>query len=479
MNTSSELGKKKLVVFQRYSDTEPSELGTYETVIIAANTAQHDEYSDIKKGCLNYHGYYGAVFRGKEFGYDITKCERCLFTPLTNDEGGETDDLYFVEDLSYLYHTTSTVLDNENLDKISLNGFLVEKCNPFLGWHSPEYPRTNKEFQKIIKVESLTKFVPGSVPAKALTVANSRLYCLFGNAVYVSGFNNYADFTMNFSQDEGAGDPWSSLSAGNAATIGDFVAIIPYGNKVVCFKSNCTMEVRGTSAPFTLVTSSEVGAVSSDAVCDYGGYLIFVGRDNVYIYTGSEPEPVADALCLKNITAASIAARDGYLFCVFTVMQSDNADYTDTYVMSLDNGCWSRLSMPYDDAQFTNAKDGLYCLADTKDDGYHLFKMGEKWPEKWFFETAYISGSTYDNLMLSGLNMIYDMDKGSFLKISIRYYPDEDYTVIWQQRASKKIQKQKLKYSFKDKLCGGYQVKVEGEFYGCVYALEISQRVKS
>ncbi len=129
------------------------------------------------------------------------------------------------------------------------------------------------------------------------------------------------------------------------------------------------------------------------------------------------------------------------------------------------------MTLPDVSAQFARTNDGVYCISDGK-----LYKSGGGWPKEWFFETKYISGLTIENLMLNSLKMVLDMDKGSWLKVGIRYGNDEAYTLVWQQKAAKTIRKQKVKFNFKGKKCGGCQVRVEGSGYSCIYALDITYR---
>lgn len=425
--------------------------------------------------------------------YNLLDAERCVCTPIAGDDVA----LLAAQEFANLFSVISMNLGEEP-EKCSLGGFLSAKVKPFGNC----VPQTHKEFLKhftvkstegtnevkkslkvrlgeIEKIESIAKFVPGTVAAKAVAFANSRLYALWKSGVYVSGFNNYADFAQKFDDEVDSAEPWSSLSTGDPSTLGEFVAVIPYGNKVLCFKENCTMEIRGSTAPFTLVASCNVGAVGSAAVTVGDGYVIFVGKDNVYLYTGNEPEALGNNLCLKDVSEACIVAEGEYLYvCIKSEKEEIDADKGErkqsSYVLSMENGCWGRLDLP-EEARFAKASDGIYALAKT-DGVYDMYKLGMQYPEYWFFETGYASGGTYEDLILSGIRMIFDSRKGSWLRISLRCYGDEEYTEVFYRRMDKDIEKEKTQISFR-KRCSGYQVKVEGSLYSCIYALDITQRV--
>lgn len=330
----------------------------------------------------------------------------------------------------------------------------------------PEYDEYDSA-PEIEVIESASSYVEGALPAAAAIAMWSRQFVLYGDGVYISAWNNYADHTQHFGEDEElkSGDAWSSLSSGNATDAGSFVALCPYRNRMVCFKTGCTMEVRGQSSPFTLMTTSNVGAVGENAVCSSQGYLFFGGKDNIYMYTGSEPETVGDHLCLQGVTNAVMGADSKYMYC------SVDTDRHENFIYSLNNGYWGRYDARGEAKQYLNTADGMYLLYPDR-----FGKMGMEWPKEWRFETKYFSGGTMNSLMLHSLNMILDMAPGSSLKISVRYYGDKDYTQIWYKKTRFSVEKEKVVYNWSGKKCAGFQLKLEGSGYSCIYAMYVTER---
>lgn len=519
MGSDEELGERRLTPFQLYVQDEEYSMGRYETRLLTVNARQLEQYLDVSRAVLRQAllGLDQETGFDDKNGYMGSSAVRNVVTPITDPGDGSLEqaltgenrwgELLDTADLTQgwgdLFHATSTVVDEEAIEANEFVGFLAKKNKPFGAyasrrcggfghgvnneayWPIPFDPNADgnnytgmvnensglsADAGEIETIESVSAYVEGAVPAAAAVMIGSRMYDLYGSGVYVSAWNNYADFTSKFGSDMEAGDAWSSLSAGNTAGLGDFVAIYPYNNRAVCFKTNCSMEVRGAQAPFTLVTTSTVGAVGEGAVCDHGGYLLFAGEENVYLYTGSEPEPIGDELCLSHVSGAAVGAMESYLFCSL-----EREDKKENFVCCLDNGYWGRFSAPAQVRQYLNAQDGLYILGGGERPA--LGKMMQAWPEEWFLETKYFSGSTMESLMLQSLNMILDMDAGSTLKVSIRYYTDGDYTLIWQRKTKRPIEKEKVVFNFDGKKCGGFQLRLEGSGYSCVYVMDIVEKV--
>lgn len=203
-----------------------------------------------------------------------------------------------------------------------------------------------------------------------MTVHQSRLFSVGNNRVYASGYNNYADYTLDTANEINESHAWMSTSQSNPKAAGDFTAIATYGNHVLLFREKFLQEVYGTKNPFRIVDIGEFGTIDQRSICEINGVLYFVGNDGVYAYSGGMPRDIGSNLGVNKFTYA-VAGRcryDYYLYC------EDATNTGRLFVYNTRNRTWTEHSTePFGDGEslgipnsriigFANKSEGLYAL---------------------------------------------------------------------------------------------------------------------
>lgn len=224
-------------------------------------------------------------------------------------------------------------------------------------------------------------------------VHQSRLFGVGEDRIYVSGFNDYANWNYDTINESYAGNAWTTTAQANTKAGGRFTGISVFDNHVCCFKSDFMHEVYNSQNPFRLVDIGAIGTIDNRSIQEVNGRLIFVAEDGVKMYTGSTPREIGTNLGIDRFTEA-IAGSDGrnyYLSC-----KGDGSKYL--FVYDTEVGAWSEQSCEVDKnrdflaAGFAKADSGMYMLTD---DG-KLYKLdtGEHNSVEWSFETDLTTGTT-------------------------------------------------------------------------------------
>ncbi len=112
-----------------------------------------------------------------------------------------------------------------------------------------------------------------------------------GDAWWCSGIFDHTAWTPSLSTQANTG---RLVSAGGAITAG-----LAFGQQVVAYKARSMFlgaYVGGDAVWDWQQVHGEAGCAGIDAVCDAGGAHVFVGEDNIWIYDGVRPRPLADGV---------------------------------------------------------------------------------------------------------------------------------------------------------------------------------------
>lgn len=149
-----------------------------------------------------------------------------------------------------------------------------------------------------------------------------------------------------------------SASGRLVATPGRLTAGLRLGEYAVAYKSKSIYLGQYVGAPavwdWILVPGGEAGCIGKEAICDIGGAHFFIGEDNIWLFDGSRPIPIADNTIRQWFFDNSSPANRFKTKCVFDRQEnrvwvfypsnsSDTCDSTLVYhVITKQWGCADR-----------------------------------------------------------------------------------------------------------------------------------------
>jgi hypothetical protein len=265
---------------------------------------------------------------------------------------------------------------------------------------------------------------PPSFPnIKYATVHLSRLFGVSDDSVYASGFNDYANWSLDTIDTSNDGNAWCSQAQSNTKADGNFTGIINFQGHVVCFKRDYMHEIYNTKNPFRIQDVYAEGAIDNRTIQDVDGRLIFVSEDDVKIYTGTNPRIIGYNLGLGKYTKA-VSGTDGrcyYLYC-----EDEHSDKRlfvyDTYV-----DAWSERYIDEEVISFAHNKNGMYMLTKNSEGQSNIYKMDtEDYSHDWSFETDLITSESVDIKHIKKIQMLADLAQDANIKVYI-LYDDEEF----------------------------------------------------
>lgn len=325
----------------------------------------------------------------------------------------------------------------------------------------------------------------GTMPdIKYATVHLSRVFGVDDDRVYVSGYNDYANWNLDTSDDEDGyneSNAWCSPSQSNTKAGGNFTGITTFQSHVVCFKRDFMHEIYNTKNPFRIQDIYAEGTIDHRTIQDVDGQLIFVSEDEVKIYTGSNPRIISYALNLKQI-AYAVSGTDNrcyYLYCE-DIYDNRKMYVYDTYIQE-----WSEREAPYRVHSFAHNQNGMYMLCDTYDEngatytGGFIYKLDtNSYAHEWSFETDLITNKTVDIKHIKKLQMLADIAPDA--KISVyALYDDEvfdktkSHLLFSYENKGTKVIKKPIRVKPRQTAHYGVKLHFECEGYIKLYELEI------
>ena len=317
------------------------------------------------------------------------------------------------------------------------------------------------------------KTVPHTFPnIKYATVHLSRLFGVSDDSVYASGFNNYANWTLDTIDEYNDSNAWCSKAQSNTKADGNFTGITNFQGHVVCFKRDYMHEIYNNKNPFRIQDIYAEGAIDNRTIQDVDGKLIFVSDDNVKIYTGSNPRIISYNLNMPEY-ANAVSGTDGrcyYLYC------EDAYHNNRLFVYDTFTDYWSEQFIEDSVLGFAHNKNGMYMLCGMG----VIYKMDtEDYDHIWWFETDLITNETVNIKHIKKMQMLADIGPGAYVKVYALYDNEKFGSLKEAEKA------ERLLYSssgsgqkairVKPRKTANYGIKlhIEGEGYVKLYELEM------
>lgn len=219
-------------------------------------------------------------------------------------------------------------------------------------------------------------------------VHQSRLFGVGDDRIYVSGFNDYANWNYDTVNESYAGNAWTTTAQANTKAGGKFTGISVFDNHVCCFKKDFMHEIYNNQNPFRLVDIGTIGTIDSRSIQEVNGRLIFVAEDGVKAYSGAIPREIGTNLGIDRFTYAVAGADDRYYY----LSCKDGGGEKFFFVYDTVIGAWSERECGFLANGFAKADTGMYMLTD---DGVLLrLDSGDYTNQNWSFETDLSTGTT-------------------------------------------------------------------------------------
>ena len=310
--------------------------------------------------------------------------------------------------------------------------------------------------------------VPPAVPnLKYATVHLSRVFGVDNDRVYASGFNDYANWNLDTTDEYNEANSWCSPSQSNTKAGGSLTGITTFQNHVICFKHDFMHEIYNTKNPFRLQDIYAEGAIDNRTIQDVDGKLIFVSDDDVKVYTGSNPRIIGYNLNMSKYTYAVSGTdnRNYYLYC------EDAIGTKHLYVYDTFTELWSEQSIDKRVINFAHNKNGMYMLLDNG----KVYKMDtDDYSHKWSFETDLITNKTVNIKHIKKLQMLVDIAENSNMQVYILYDDEEfDEKTSHCVYTSKRYGRLPIRVKPRKTASYGFKLHFEGEGYIKLYELEI------
>ncbi len=273
----------------------------------------------------------------------------------------------------------------------------VQSRNGDYVWQKLTYPADDGlEYKRKFFAPSTLSTGLSQFPDMDYAVAHqSRLYGVGDGRVFVSGYNDYANWALDTADEYNESNAWCSPAQSNIKADKDFTGIIAFKNHVVCFKKNFVHEIYNTKNPFRLVDVYSEGAIDNRTIQEVNGSLIFVSENNVLVYTGSTPKILGYELGIEQFeyAVAGTDERRYYLYCRGT---KDKEEIEGFYVYDTLTGVWTERSIdinPNKDCEkvigFAHNNRGMFMLGG--DGRIYKLDTGEYDSTEWSFETELIT----------------------------------------------------------------------------------------
>lgn len=255
---------------------------------------------------------------------------------------------------------------------------------------------------------------------KYACVNNQRLYGVDDVRVYVSGYNNYADFALDTADSDysTAAGAWAVTTQASASRGGTFTAIVGFGEEAIAFKDNYMYRITGTTNPFRLRELCAVGCVDARSICELDGRLYFASQNAIYAYRdGYLPTPISAPI---EPEICNVQSAVGYI--------EDNRYHViinnKEYIYDTLNGKWtmnhnadSIVAYAYKSdtiADEVNKPDELVFATDTG-----FLRQSDSYLDEWSFQTDFVNNFTSDLKKPHKLQLMYEIDPKASMRITL------------------------------------------------------------
>lgn len=315
-----------------------------------------------------------------------------------------------------------------------------------------------KESPKVFgNIGSGTYPAAGSCPdIDYATVYNNRVFGVKGDDIFMSALGTFDDWTT-FDNTETEAD------AIDVASKGDFMGVVTYANHVVPFKSEFMHQQYGSKPPFRLQDLYKIGTIDNRSIKEANSRLFFRDENDVYLYSGGEPRPIA-----INLNKRCTKARAG----------SDNRKYylsmydgSKWYLFVYDT--WFQQWIQEDNLQVVEfAYWNKYIYALTSTGKILKFNSGTE-SVTWSFETSI---NTYGEIKAKYVNEIrlrFKLLTASTLKIEIKY-DNGNFETIKEYSGATGTALRAEECSIHPKEADRITIKYSGVGYSEVYQMQLS-----
>lgn len=446
---------------------------------------------------LNNYGKIKKIYQGKLKSGGVSdddQCLRCVVqfnaydTPTDPISGGYVKKLLIFPDKKSMFFHTDELLHDENNDTVydfkiyDIDVLVKEYTNETSPYLPPDtasrnyyYKNThNDKVYRWVDDESDSdnsgwqESVPPAMPdIEYAAVHLSRLFGVGGDRVYVSGYNDYANWNLDTVDEYNESNAWCSPAQSNTKAGGEFTGITNFQGHVVCFKRDFMHEIYNTKNPFRIQDIYAEGAIDQRTIQDVDGKLIFVSEDGVKIYTGSNPRIIDYNLNMTSY-ANAVSGTDGrcyYLYC------EDAAWNRRLFVYDTYSDNWSEQSIDSTVLSFARTKSGMFMLCS---DGY-IYRMDTgEYNHSWSFETDLITNETVDIKHIKKIQMLADIASGANIEVYV-LYDDEKFNEDSSHLVYSSTGSGKKPIRVKPRQTASYGIKlhVEGCGYVKLYELEL------
>lgn len=233
----------------------------------------------------------------------------------------------------------------------------------------------------------------------------NRVFACKDSYVYVSKWGTYDDWSTfdGVETDSYETDVYSE---------GSFIGITKYQNHVVFFKDDFMYETYGyTPSQFTLQEVANVGALSNKSITICNGVLYFVGKNNVYVYSGGVPRAIGDKLNETYVSAVAGSTKEKIYIKV------NNGVTNKIYVYDFVKGVW----IPEDNlnvVEFCKYDGYLYALSI----GGEIYKLNSGTENiEWEAVTKEYNDDTFRKKINTLVKLHLEMSEDSSVDIYTKY----------------------------------------------------------
>lgn len=321
---------------------------------------------------------------------------------------------------------------------------------------------------------------PAVPPIEYATVHLSRLFGVGAGRVYVSGFNDYANWNLDSVDEYNESNAWCSPAQSNTKADSNFTGITTFQGHVICFKRNFMHELYNTKNPFRIQDIFAEGAIDHRTVQDVGGKLIFVSEDDVKVYTGSAPRSLGYNLNISKFLNAVSGSDDRcyYLYC--KAVDGNGVTSRRLLVYDTYTDAWSERAVDDDVVGFAlwsgnmwmfSADGCLYCISahENKSNYDHL----------WSFETDLITNQTVNIKHIKKMQMLAEFGSGAQLAVYF-LYDDETFVNLTEEERKARLMylgkgagQKTIRVKPRNTANYGIKLHVEGKGYVKLHELEL------
>lgn len=308
---------------------------------------------------------------------------------------------------------------------------------------------------------------------KYACVNNQRLYGVDDVRVYVSGYNNYADFALDTADSDysTAAGAWAVTTQASASRGGTFTAIVGFGEEAIAFKDNYMYRITGTTNPFRLRELCAVGCVDARSICELDGRLYFASQNAIYAYRdGYLPTPISTSIEpeIRNVQSAVGYIEDNRYHVVINSKE---------YIYDTLNGKWTMnhdvenlVAYAYKTDTIQNAINEPDELVFATDTGF--LRQSDSYLDEWSFQTDFVNNFTSDLKKPHKLQLMYEIDSKASMRITLSDGDSESLIYSCTNGESmRRINCARALLRCDDLV--NYSIKISGSGYVKLHAMEI------